>query len=599
MPVESEVPGTDESQEEADTEDKGQNDTDIQPDSESEALSDTKAQAQTGSEPEVTGEEALLASADTAENAPAEGGQKESFFDRIHFISLDDNFAASDSILVESNGHFGLVDASHPSSDPDPSISGYTVDVDNVITYLQVAGVMHLDFILGTHSHSDHIGGMKFIASALNKEGNYWVDSNTVYYYKNYHYNQLEEGEWGWQNTRMFRQSIEAMAARGAIMVETSAHNAEALQKANAEFVKGDNGPVTDSIEFSLGDFVISLFNLYHNSSDNENLNSIITAVRKDERTTLLMGDLEMEGGYERKIANTVASKYQNADVIKVAHHGYDECTSSDMLNTLQPSYIVTTSNRTRNFYDDEPPYNYYLSYHGITAYRAAEAFKALVEELTGDGIRFYTYDRSGSLTRDPVEWIGRMTPGWKKWHRDDGTFDYIFVNNDGSVATGWNRLTRNGKTSWYLFGQDGLNLRGFQTIGQNTYYLNAKGEMQTGWVRDNGTWYYMNGSGAMLTGWQKVNGRWYYMDAGGAMLIGWQKINGTWYYMDAGGAMLTGWQKINGKWYYLSAGGAMLTGWQRINNKWYYMDISGAMITGWQQIDGKWYYFYASGALK
>ena len=548
------------------------------------------------SEAEMVNGKALLSVGGFA--AKEKHGEKESVFDRIHYIRLADIYAASDSILIESNGRFGLIDASHPSSDPDPNISRHTADVDDVITYLQVAGVMHLDFVLGTHSHSDHIGGMKFLASALNKAGNYWIDSSTVYYYKNHQYNEQEEGEWGWQNTRMFRQAVEAMAARGAIMVETSTHSAEALRKANAVFVKGGDGPVSDSIKFSLGDFVLSLFNLYHNSSENENLNSIVTAVTKDDRTTLLMGDLEMEGGYERKIANTVASKYKNADVIKAGHHGYEECTGSDMLRTLQPSYIVTTSNRTQSFYDDEPPYNYYLSYHGITAYRAAESVRALVEELTGDGIRFYTYDSRGNLTKKPTEWKARMTSGWKKWNRDDGTYDYIFVREDGSVATGWNWLTRNGNTNWYLFGKDGLSLKGFQKDGQSTYYLNSKGEMQTGWLYSGGKWYYLKDNGAMLTGWKWDKGKWYYMNSKGVMQTGWVNTGGKWYYLNSSGAMLTGWQYLGGKWYYLSSSGAMLTGWQYLGGKWYYLSSSGAMLTGWQHLGGKWYYLSGSGAM-
>lgn len=42
---------------------------------------------------------------------------------------------------------------------------------------------------------------------------------------------------------------------------------------------------------------------------------------------------------------------------------------------------------------------------------------------------------------------------------------------------------------------------------------------MQTGWVKDNGTWYYLNGSGAMQTGWFEVNGKWYYANRSGALL--------------------------------------------------------------------------------
>ena len=551
--------------------------------------------AEAGSE--IGGEEKQISNVGAAEILKS--GIKAQMVDCIHYITLNDTDAASDSILIESGGHYGLVDASHPSWDPDSRITGYTADVDDVINYLHMVGVMHLDFVLGTHSHSDHIGGMKFLASALNSEGDYWIDSNTVYYYKQQHYNQLEEEDWGWQNSRMFRQSVEAMKARGAIMVETGAHNEEALQKANAQFVEGKSGPVSDTIEFMIGNFAVSLFNLYHNSSDNENLNSIVTAVRKDDRTSLLMGDLEMEDGYERRVADAVAAKYGNADVVKLGHHGYNQCTSSDTLRTLNPSYVVTTSNRTGSFYDDEPPYNYFLAHRGITAYRVAENYPALVEDLSGDEIRFLTYNISGELTEKPVEWKGRMTPGWKKWNRDDGTYDYIFVHKNGNAATGWNWLPRNGVENWYLFDQDGVNLKGFQKSGQDIYYLSYRGEMLTGWQQVSSKWYYMNGNGAMQTGWQLVDGSWYYMNGSGAMQTGWQLVDGSWYYMNGSGAMQTGWQLVDGCWYYMNGSGAMQTGWQLVDGYWYYMNGSGVMQTGWQLVDGCWYYMNGSGVMQ
>ena len=41
--------------------------------------------------------------------------------------------------------------------------------------YLQKLKVQKLDFIIGTHSHSDHIGGIKEIAYE-------YVDNSTIYY---------------------------------------------------------------------------------------------------------------------------------------------------------------------------------------------------------------------------------------------------------------------------------------------------------------------------------------------------------------------------------------------------------------------------------
>ena len=109
----------------------------------------------------------------------------------IYFIKCGN----SDSMIIESNGHFGLVDSSKAykfiehevehveinetigeknnwSKDPDKSVQA-------VINYLNYLKVDKLDFIIATHSHNDHIGGIPAIAY-------YFVNENTKYYYREY-----------------------------------------------------------------------------------------------------------------------------------------------------------------------------------------------------------------------------------------------------------------------------------------------------------------------------------------------------------------------------------------------------------------------------
>ena len=83
---------------------------------------------------------------------------------RIRFISLN---APTDAILLESNGHFGMIDSGEDWDYPDGSNSKYPFRTgittglgfdQQVIHYLKVMGVEKLDFYIATHSHSDHIG---------------------------------------------------------------------------------------------------------------------------------------------------------------------------------------------------------------------------------------------------------------------------------------------------------------------------------------------------------------------------------------------------------------------------------------------------------
>ena len=67
----------------------------------------------------------------------------------IHFFDVGE----ADSALVECDGHYMLIDGGNPGS------SSF------LYSYLQQHNVSYLDYIVCTHAHSDHVGGL---AGALN-----------------------------------------------------------------------------------------------------------------------------------------------------------------------------------------------------------------------------------------------------------------------------------------------------------------------------------------------------------------------------------------------------------------------------------------------
>ena len=265
-------------------------------------------------------------------------------------------------------------------------------------------------------------------------------------------------------------------------------------------------------------------------------------------------------------------------------------------------------------------------------------------------------------------------------WKQDSIGFQYIKADGIYCKA-GWNAI----EGKWYYFDTNGYRLSnrwigsyflkedGTMAVSEwidNTYYVNADGIYQTGWLKLDGKWYYLNNSGAKQTGWIQVDGTWYYGQpetgalleqdwlndryyfyAGGAMATGWVQIDGIYYYcnldgvkitsawvgsyyvkadgtmavsewvdntyyVNADGIYQTGWLKLDGKWYYLNNSGAKQTGWISVSGTWYYGEpatgallekewlndtyyfyAGGAMATGWVQIDGTYYYCNAGGA--
>lgn len=101
---------------------------------------------------------------------------------------------------------------------------------------------------------------------------------------------------------------------------------------------------------------------------------------------------------------------------------------------------------------------------------------------------------------------------------------------------------------------------------------------------------------------WIIVNGKWQYNDVSGNPIKNtwfYDRAYGQTYYLDAEGNMVTGWLYKDSKWYYLDYSGAKRTGWQLVGGEWYYLDSTGAMKTGWfKDLDGKWYYLKSNGVM-
>ena len=67
----------------------------------------------------------------------------------LHFISTGN----SDAILIEQGGKFALIDA------------GDNDDESTVVNYLKEQGVDELEYLIATHYHADHIGGLDAVVN--------------------------------------------------------------------------------------------------------------------------------------------------------------------------------------------------------------------------------------------------------------------------------------------------------------------------------------------------------------------------------------------------------------------------------------------------
>ena len=139
--------------------------------------------------------------------------------------------------------------------------------------------------------------------------------------------------------------------------------------------------------------------------------------------------------------------------------------------------------------------------------------------------------------------------------------------------------------------------------------YVSQTGEVQTGWVQDNGSCYYLSeltgeqkGIGLMQKGFLEVNKTFYYFDESGAMKENqWFQTTEGWYYADKSGSVkVDEWFQVGNKWYAASGKGTILTNvFLPYKDEVYHFNESGVMAENeWFEVNGGWFYASKSGAI-
>ena len=523
---------------------------------------------------------------------------------RIHFLPV-----LGDAILLESNGLFALIDGGEDSDNPKGLAAlDYPGYEQLVIDYIKSVagdenGKVTLEFVIGTHAHSDHLGGLDSVILDPDIE----VKRG---YLKRYNEERISDFEvMNWDNQEVYNQTIAALEEVGA----------EIIQDLTME-------------PFSLGEMVIQLFNVEQDDTfpivkKGENENSLGIKVTVGNYSAFLAGDMNNADGDEDRLAPLIGE----VTLLKLGHHGLSGSSSSYFLNNLRPIYSIVTG-YTKNFFSETrqmleslgtKSYST-MSNNGIvfdfnlTDFESYNYKEILIGWYEKDGNKNY-YTTNGDMVKgwSKIEdnWYffdedtGAMQVGWiehkgHKYYLDESGImvtDWLedrgqkyYFNQSGMMVKGWLKED----DYWYYLKPDGTMATGWLNDGNKTYYLKSDGVMATGWQKLNDKWYYFYESGPKATGWLEIGTTWYFLNTDGVMQTGWLKDRNKWYYLKSSGEMATGWQKVNGVWYYLYESGSMATGWLKEGNTWYYLKPSGEMVTGWKMINGTWYYFYQSGKM-
>ncbi len=231
----------------------------------------------------------------------------------IHFL----NTGSSDCIIIESNGRFAMVDAGedsdYPANKPHLNYPGYEEEVCDYLlkNCASPDGTVTLDFVVGTHAHSDHIGGFDTVINhpkiIVKKAYLKPYNEKDIFIYERLN----------WDNTEVYEQMKNALIENNVEIVE--------------DF---------DELKTMLGDFKVTFYNGKYKKrlvKYGENVNSVVTLLECNGFRSLLAGDLNNKDFDEHRIAGKIGK----VDILKVGHHGYPFSSSRKWLKTLSPKYSV------------------------------------------------------------------------------------------------------------------------------------------------------------------------------------------------------------------------------------------------------------------
>ncbi len=601
---------------------------------------------------------------ESAQVAYADQSQTEAASADTHIHILP--FAGTDAIVLESNGRFGIVDSGEDSDYPDGSdpryplrpgiVKGSGVE-DAVVAYLKNLGVNsgNLEFYLGTHPHSDHIGSADEIIREFRPQRVYLAEYQDSF---------ISDEARLWDNQYVYDRAIAAAKETGAILIQNLDPNApvepapnpveaqsdltavgdapqadvldaEGVMERfgvdptdqddpyNSELLPEEGIAVTRSVDpnlihehapdpsttgspfFTLGDMNIEIVNYgddyKFNPVPDANYFSWGVKVKAGGSTAFLAGDINNYDGDEDRLSGMIG----HVDLLKLAHHGLSGSNTPSYLTALSPTYAVQTGNSS-----NLPEYaTKTLDRLGVRYFTAPEAsangYGAVVATFARDGLHLNVMKDAATyhaFNHDPrlVLYYQGLKQAYQGWKKLGGSW-YWFANSAAATQNSW---IKQGGT-WYWLTDSGAMATGWAKAADGKwYYFEGSGAMRSGgWMKQGSSWYYLSGSGAMQTGWLSKGGSWYWLDPeSGRMATGWEKASdGKWYYFEGSGAMQSSrWLKQGTAWYYLSGSGAMQTGWLLTGGAWYWMDPeSGMMATGWLENGGSWYYLDpSSGAM-
>lgn len=197
----------------------------------------------------------------------------------VHFIDV----SQGDCQLIElPEGKTMLIDAGDNGTE------------DRIIDYIESLGIKKIDYLVATHPHADHIGGMAEVIANF--------DIGEIYMPK------IQN------NTKTFEDMLDVIGEKNLTI--TSAESGKVLfdySGVRAEILSPKKGETYEEM----------------------NNYSAVLMLQCGDKRFLFMGDAEKD------VEEEILKKDLDADVLKVGHHGSTTSSSKKFLEKVSPEYAV------------------------------------------------------------------------------------------------------------------------------------------------------------------------------------------------------------------------------------------------------------------
>lgn len=241
----------------------------------------------------------------------------------VYFIDVGN---ADCSLIEFSDGTTMLIDA------------GNVADGEDICSYLDYLGVDEINYLIATHPHEDHIGGMVDVINTIPVDNMYMPQIPDAYV----------------PTTKIYSNLLESIDSHNLTVTAPSA--GEVIKQDDDTTVKFLNSP--DKI-----------------NSSNMNEYSLVVKITYKNTSFIFTGDAEKEE--EEMMLQNFSKKDLDCDVLKVAHHGSTTSNTAEWLEALTPEYAYIpcgTGNQYGHPHDE------------------------IIEELTNMGIEYYRADYDGTV---------------------------------------------------------------------------------------------------------------------------------------------------------------------------------------------------------